>query len=73
MKLNMFCIAVNVIGIVVGFFAAIMAVKNNDYGKMLLMETTVTINIILATKCIFDAIRIIVHEELEKMKTKQES
>lgn len=73
MKQNMFFIFVNVVGIVVGFLAAIMAVKNSNYGTMLLMTTTVTINIVLATTFLLKEIRAIVREELEKMKTKQES
>ena len=74
MKQNMFYIAVNVIGIVVGFLAAIMAVKNSDYTTMILMATTVTINIIMTITFLLKAIRAIVREELEKLKnTKQES
>jgi len=73
MKQNMFFIVVNVIGIVVGFIAAIMAVKNSDYTTMFLMTTTVTINIVLVITFLLKAIRAIVREELEKVKTKQES
>lgn len=73
MKSNIFYIIVNVIGIVFGFFAAIMAVKNSDYGCMLLMAITVNVSVVLTITFTLKAIRIIVREELEKMKTKQES
>lgn len=73
MKSNIFYIIVNVIGIVFGFFAAIMAVKNNDFVTMIVMETTVSISIVLTITFILKAIRIIVREELEKKNTKQES
>ncbi|MBQ7632517.1 MAG: hypothetical protein IJS88_00180 [Alphaproteobacteria bacterium] len=73
MKQNMFYIIVNVIGIVCGILAAIMAVKNSDYGYMLLMATTVNVSVVLTITFLLKAIRVIVREELEKKKTKQES
>ena len=73
MKSNIFYIVVNVIGIVVGFFAAIMAAEDHNFSRLLLMVTTVTINMVMTITLILKAIRAIVREELEKMKTKQES
>ncbi len=73
MKQNMFYIIVNVIGIVVGFIAAIMAVKNSDYGYMILTATTVNVSVVLTITFLLKAIRVIIREELEKKNTKQES
>ncbi len=73
MKQNMFFIFINVIGIVVGSFAAIMAAEDHNFGRLLLMVTTVTINIMMTITLILKAIRAIVREELENVKTKQES
>ena len=73
MKQNMFFIFINVIGIVVGFIAAIMTAEDHNFSRLLLMVTTVTINMVMTITLILKAIRAIVREELEKMKTKQES